>query len=59
MGNVTISVDLLGVISSYSGMIQQLYPLLSQAVEGTASEGVYRWKDAISKSRLWSVEKQA
>lgn len=54
-----VSVDLSGVLGSYAGLIQQLYPLLAQAVEATAAEGAYRWRDAVNKARLWEVEKSA
>lgn len=53
-----VSVDLSGLLWHYAGLTQQLYPLLAQAVEATAAEGAYRWKDAVNKARLWSVEKE-
>lgn len=58
MASLSVTFDLSGLLSGYAGLAQNLYPLLSQAVEATAAEGAYRWKDAVYKARLWSVEKQ-
>lgn len=59
MASYGVSVDLTEVLSAHYSLVQQLYPMLSQAVEFTASDGAYRWKDKVFKSRLWEGEKNA
>lgn len=58
MSNYGVSVDLSGLLQQNRGMMQLLYPLLSQAVSGTAEQGAYEWKSAVNKARLWEGEKQ-
>jgi hypothetical protein len=57
MSNYGISVDLSELLNANTGMIQQLYPMLAQAVAATAELGAYRWKDAVHKAKLWEKEK--
>lgn len=53
-----VSVDLSNLLSGHASLIQQLYPLLSQAVQATAEQGAQAWKSEVFKARLWEVEKK-
>lgn len=52
-----VSVDLSSLLSAHAALAQQIFPLVSQAVEATAAIGKAQWQEAIHKAPLWSAEK--
>lgn len=58
-GPYRISIDLGELFDTHANLVNELFPLVRQAVAVTAEIGAMRWKDAVAKARLWSVEKAA
>jgi hypothetical protein len=58
MAEYKISVDLSGLMDSLVSPIDAVVlPTINQAVRAVAAETAYRWKDAVSKAKLWYGEK--
>ena len=59
-GDYSIDIDLSELIGAINGPISAaVFPTVHQAVRAVASETASRWKDAVSKAKLWNGEKQA
>lgn len=52
-----VKVDLGQLLAGQVDLAAALYPMLRQAVEFTAQEGAFRWKNTVMKARLRDVEK--
>lgn len=53
MNGYKVTIDLGPLLDLNQAIMQQVFPMVGQAVRAVAEEGAHRWKSAVMKARLW------